>query len=116
MVIYNVTVQVEDAIQEEWLHWMRSSHIPDVLATGLFARCNLMRVVSDEDQPATFAVQYECADLATLERYRQDHAPALQRDHTERYKGRFVAFRTVLERIEGLEATAGVAPRSDANH
>lgn len=115
MVIYNVTVQIEDAIREEWLDWMRTRHIPDVLATGLFARCNLMRVVSDDDRTATFAIQYECPDLATLERYRTEFAPALQRDHTERYKDRFVAFRTVLERVDTLE-TAEVRPGgSEAN-
>lgn len=103
MVIYNVTVQIDQSIREEWLDWMRSRHIPDVLATGMFTRCNLMRVLSDDDQTATFAVQYECVDLASLERYRAEFAPALQRDHTERYKDRFVAFRTVLERVETLE-------------
>lgn len=116
MVIYNVTVQVDNAIQEEWQSWMRTRHIPDVLATGMFFRCNLMRVVSDDEQSTTFAVQYECADLATMERYRRDYAPALQRDHTERYKDRFVAFRTILERIDALEAPTVSPSGSDANH
>jgi hypothetical protein len=29
--------------------------------------------------------------------YQRDHAPRLQKEHSEKYKGKFVAFRTLLE-------------------
>jgi len=34
------------------------------------------------------------------EKYQAQHAPALQADHTNKYKDRFVAFRTLLEIVE----------------
>jgi hypothetical protein len=34
MILYNVTVSVDPEIHDEWLAWMKSKHIPDVLATG----------------------------------------------------------------------------------
>ncbi|MDP4855379.1 MAG: DUF4286 family protein, partial [Schleiferiaceae bacterium] len=36
MYTYNVTVNVDDSIHAEWLHWMRSIHLPVVLATVMF--------------------------------------------------------------------------------
>jgi len=42
-------------------------------------------------------VQYTCADMATYERYRDEHAPRLQAETQKHYGGRFAAFRTLLE-------------------
>ena len=36
MLLYNVTVIIEDAAAEEWLQWMQEIHIPEVMATGKF--------------------------------------------------------------------------------
>jgi hypothetical protein len=35
-----------------------------------------------------------------LKKYQEIEAPALQADHNQRYKDKFVAFRTILEEIE----------------
>jgi hypothetical protein len=40
-VLYNVTVNVSDEVLSEWLQWMESTHIPEVLATGFFIQRNL---------------------------------------------------------------------------
>ena len=37
MLVYNVTVKVNTDIHEEWLEWMKKTHIPEVLATGYFS-------------------------------------------------------------------------------
>ena len=34
MYIYNVTTNIDESVHDEWLHWMKEIHIPDVLATG----------------------------------------------------------------------------------
>jgi hypothetical protein len=98
MLLYNVTVKIDQQIAEEWLSWMRSVHIPDVLATGCFQEHRLARLLSmeEEDDP-TFTIQYLCPNQETLNRYFEDHAPALQRTHKERYHERFVAFRSIME-------------------
>lgn len=97
MIIYNVTVNVDADIAQEWLHWMRTVHIPDVMATGLFLDNRVCRVLNVEDEGHTYAIQYTCADMATYERYAEVHAARLQNETRKRYEGRFVAFRTLLE-------------------
>jgi len=36
MIMYNVTVMVEESLSNDWLDWMNQTHIPDVMATGFF--------------------------------------------------------------------------------
>lgn len=98
MISYAVTVSIDADIAEEWIQWMRSVHIPDVLATGLFRGARMMRVT---EPPAaarpTFRFEYTLADRDAFDVYQREHAPRLQADHTERYAGRFEASRSVAE-------------------
>ena len=97
MIIYNVTINVDHEVHDEWLEWMKHTHIPDVMATGLFLDSRICRVLADDDGGITYAIQYTCADMATYERYRDEHAPRLQVETQEHFGGRFAAFRTLLE-------------------
>jgi hypothetical protein len=102
MILYNVTVNVENDVREEWVEWMKSVHIPDVLQTGYFSGHTFLKLLNEEagGSGTTYAVQYHCPSLAHLQRYLEQEAPRLQREHIERYKGKFVAFRTFLETVE----------------
>ncbi|MBK0404256.1 DUF4286 family protein [Adhaeribacter sp. BT258] len=101
MIIYNVTVSIENSVAEEWLKWMKEVHIPEVMATTYFIKSQIARVMEDEDHGGTsYAIQYTARNLEDLMEYQRDHAPALQAKHSERYKDRYVAFRTVLEIID----------------
>lgn len=98
-IIYNVTVNIDHDVHDEWLVWMREVHIPDVMATGLFLESRMHRVLADDEGGLTYAIQYTAADMVHYERYRDEHAPRLQADAHARYGGRFAAFRTLLEVI-----------------
>lgn len=102
MIIYSVTISLDSTIEADWVKWMKEVHIPDVMATGCFVESHIQRLLdppSEVPGAATFNVQYGCASMADYEKYRDQHAAELQVDHTERYKDRFVAFRTILQRI-----------------
>ena len=101
MIIYNVTVKIDTEIHAEWLQWMQTVHIPDVMKTGYFHNNQIAKVLGqDESDGFTYAIQYTCDDLKTLEEYQEKAAPALQKDHTARYQGKFVAYRTLLELVD----------------
>lgn len=97
MIIYNVTVSVDTEIAFDWLDWMRSKHIPDVMATGMFLEYRILKVVTGENSGMTYAVQYTLESHAKLEEYQTRFAPELQKDHLARYGEKAIAFRTVLE-------------------
>jgi hypothetical protein len=95
--LYNVTVNVDQEIHDAWKSWMESTHIPDVLATGLFVGARLCLVMAEEDSGCTYAIQYQCPDLESYKLYQELHAPRLQAESQSRFGGKYVAFRTLLE-------------------
>lgn len=101
MLIYNVTIQLNQEIVSDWLDWMEQTHIPEVMQTGHFSEYQLLRLMDDKPEVSTFAVQYLCQGMDQLSLYQANHAPALQAAHRERYEGQFVAFRTLLEKVGG---------------
>jgi hypothetical protein len=98
MIIYNVTVNIDHSVHDEWLQWMKEKHIPDVVATGCFLEGNIFRVLVEEDQGTSYSIQYRSKSMDEINRYMKEFAPALQKEHTEKYKDKFVAFRTLLEK------------------
>jgi len=103
MIIYNVTVNIEESVEQEWLQWMKDTHIPDVMKTGMFLSSKMTHVlVEDQMGGKTYSIQYTCENKETLDEYEQKYAPALQKDHNDKYQGKFVAFRTLLEVIHEL--------------
>lgn len=101
MIIYSVTVSIDKLIKEEWLGWMQEKHILDVMATGYFQEYSIQEIIEPEPQAGshTYNIQYLCETIEIYEAYQQTAAPALQKEHTKRYKDRFVAFRTILKRL-----------------
>jgi hypothetical protein len=99
MILYNVTINIDEAVHEEWLQWMKETHIPDVLATGMFIENRICRIQAYEEGGISYAIQYVAPDQAHYDRYQQEFAKKLQAEHTARYKGKFAAFRTILEVI-----------------
>ena len=98
MILYNVTVNIDPQVHDEWLDWMRNVHIPDVLKTGLFTDNKLFRVLSvEENEGYTYSIQYFLKSMDDYETYRQQFAAKLQAEFKERYEGKFAAFRTLLE-------------------
>jgi len=97
MIIYNVTINIEDDVHDEWLKWMKEVHIPDVMRTGYFLESRLLKVLADDPQGTTYSFQYTASNMADYEEYRTKHAPRLQKEVADKFAGKFVAFRTLLE-------------------
>lgn len=100
MYIYNVTTNIEDSVHDQWLKWMKESHIPDVLATGKFLSAKMCRVLVEEDMGGiTYSVQFTTVDQETLLAYYADEAPGLRQEALRLFPNKFVSFRTELEVI-----------------
>ncbi len=101
MIIYNVTINIDHAVHDEWLKWMKEIHIPEVMRTGLFLENRMMKVLGDEESGGvTYSVQYTCKNMGDFKQYENMFAPELRRTHLEKYRDKFVAFRTLLEIID----------------
>lgn len=101
MIIYNVTVNIDADIHDDWLRWMKEKHIPDVMNTGKFIEYKICKVLTrqEDETGVTYAIQYTCKSMDDFEKYQKEDAPRLQQEHSNRYKDKFVAFRTLLEQV-----------------
>jgi len=101
MLLYNVTVNVDHEIENEWFEWMKDIHIPEIMETGCFVENHIYKLlqVDPEESGSTFSIQYFAKSILQVNDYLENFAPKLREDHNNRYKNRFVAFRTVLEQV-----------------
>jgi hypothetical protein len=100
MLIYNVTIGVDKAIELEWLEWMKEVHIPEVMNTGLFTSNKIYKVVGvDEDESASYAIQYSALSLFEIDEYLKKFAPHLREESNKKFGDKQMAFRTLLEEV-----------------
>ncbi len=97
MILYNVTINIDHDVHDEWLQWMKSKHIPDVLNTGLFIENRICRILAEEEGGKSYSIQYLLKNMADYNTYQDEYAANLQLEHTQKFEGKFVAFRTILE-------------------
>lgn len=98
MVIYNVTIKIDWSIAEDWLRWMKQTHMPEMMDTGCFSKFQLVRLLQvDEEEGPTYAVQYYANTLTKYDEYLKDHAPALRQKTIDEWGDKFIAFRTLMQ-------------------
>jgi hypothetical protein len=100
MMLYNVTVGIDQTIEAEWVPWMKEVHIPAVLATGMFLHAKMYKVLHDNpDGSISYSVQYFANSIVEIQAYLEQHAPRLVEAHKQKFRDKHVAFRTVLEEV-----------------
>ena len=99
--MYNVTLSVEEEILEEWLEWMKSEHLPEVMATGKFVSNAMYRIFNHEasDKSNNYSVQYLANTMHDYDDYVKNYGPALRQKTIERFGDKVLAFRTLLEKV-----------------
>lgn len=100
MLIYNVTINIDESVHDQWLQWMREKHIGEVLATGKFTSARLIRVLIEEQMGGvTYSIQYTTDCKETLQSYYDEDAPRLREEGIRLFGDKMHAFRTELEII-----------------
>ncbi|TAH22487.1 MAG: DUF4286 family protein [Cytophagales bacterium] len=101
MILYNLTINIEDESHDRWLKWMREIHIPEVMQTGYFTHYKMFKLLtSAQDNTGTnYAIQYFCESMEKFNEYEKKHAPALRADVDKHFQGKYYTFRSILEEI-----------------
>ena len=100
MYIYNVTINIDETVEKEWLTWMQS-HIPEVLATGRFISAKMAQVLVEEEMGGvTYSIQYTAKTREDLDNYYKHDAEKLRSDGMKLFADKMLAFRTELKVVE----------------
>lgn len=100
MLLYNVTIGIDRDSEEEWLRYMRETHIQAVLNTGLFVGHKMYKVLHDQDDNTiSYSVQYFAKTIEDVRQYLETFAPALIEEHRKKFHNRHVTFMTLLDEV-----------------
>lgn len=99
MIIYNVTTKPHYSISGDWLQWLKEEHIPDIINTGCFTHAMVLQLLEpvDDSSAPTYAVQYFAESKALYNAYIENHSIAMRQKAIDKWGGKFIAFRSVLQ-------------------
>jgi len=101
MIIYNVTIKVDESIAQHWLQWLLNEHIPDVMHTSCFVDYKVVRLLEvDDDDGPTYAIQYYAKSKSDYNRFIEMYAATLGQLSFEKWGERFIAFKSVMEVVK----------------
>ncbi len=103
MILYNVTINIDTSVEQDWLSWMKETHIPDVMNTGCFTKNIVCKINAESEGGTSYSIQYFCHSQKELDLYMDTYAKKLQTEHALKFQGKFVAFRTLLDVIHTHE-------------
>lgn len=98
MIVYNITVKIDPAIEAAWIQWQHQEHIPEIMASGMFTQWKMFRLLEQDDtEGMTFVIQYFAPSLENYNRYIEEYAAVLRQKAFDKWGNRFIAFRTIME-------------------
>lgn len=101
MIIYNVTLNIDDSIHDKWLTWIMEKHIPEVMETGKFFKAKIVKVLIVEEMGGTtYAIQYFAESMEKLQAYYNEDAPRLREEGARLFGDKMLAFRTEMELLK----------------
>ena len=100
MLLFNITVGIDQDVEDQWIQWVKAEYIPAVMNTDLFSSYKLYKVLhGSEDGTISYSIQCLAKNIENVNAYFEHHAPALQEKLRGRFRDKHVAFMTLLEEV-----------------
>lgn len=98
MIIYNVTIKVQEPIKDKWLAWLNDEHIPEVINTGCFTHAVVLQLLEvDNSEGPTYAIQYHAESKGLYNNYIENHSARMRQKSFDKWGDKFIAFRSVMQ-------------------
>lgn len=97
-ILYNITMQVENKITEEWLSWMQQVHIPGMMGTGCFVKHQLLKIMNNEfEDEQTFAIQYFATTIYKFNQFEKNFLAQELKKISDKWNAAVIFFTTTME-------------------
>lgn len=98
MKIYNITFIVEDSVQEDWLKWVKETHIKMVLDTCCFSSARFSKICShNEPNAKNFSIQFFTEKENGISEYLNNYAPKIKHEIITTFKNKVLFFETEMD-------------------
>lgn len=106
MVIYKVKIDIKREIESEWVKWMSSVHIPEVINTGYFINYSFLKLLRNgakvNKEKPTYEIIYYCKKIQDFNNYESLNATALRKKHARKYGDNIIAAERSIYEYEDL--------------
>ncbi|MNK22677.1 hypothetical protein D3C87_409580 [compost metagenome] len=97
MLLFNVTVIVEEASAAEWLEWMKEVHIPQVMETESFVSHRLLKIVDSPNEGISYCVQFIAENDTKYQSFLSSHEKQFIAEIYAKFPNKLVVFSTLME-------------------
>ena len=88
MILYNITIIIEESIQDRWLEWMNTEYIPGINATNLFASNRMLKVLDSPNEGVTYCLQFIADDFGKYKDYQENFAPQFENKQHQKFENK----------------------------
>jgi hypothetical protein len=100
MILYNVTLILENEIQNDCLCWLQKMQIPKAMDTGYFISNRLLKVLDSPNEGLTYCIQFVSESVQKLNEFKQKHGGILESDIPQEFNNKLVIFPSIMEFID----------------
>ncbi|HEY0898563.1 MAG TPA: DUF4286 family protein [Sphingobacteriaceae bacterium] len=102
MILYNITIIIDDAIERDWVSYIQGSYIPQIMGTGAFVSNRLLKVLDSPNEGYTYCLQFIAEDLSKYHNFQNDFFAPIQAAHQQQFENKFVSFSTIMEYVDTI--------------
>src|SRR5690606_41503497 len=97
-ILFNITMQFEEQILDEWLTWVQQHHIPAMMGTGCFIKHQVLRLMAEDDlAEPTYAIQYYASSIFKFNQFDSIFRDPLLKNISDKWNNQVMYFTTTLE-------------------
>jgi hypothetical protein len=100
MILYNITIIIEEGVENEWLNWVNTNFVPEALSTNLLVSSRLLKVLDSPNEGFTYCLQFIADNIHNYNEFKNLHAVKILDAHTIEFKNKSVFFSSVMEFID----------------
>ena len=102
MILFSLTVNIDNDIENEWLEWMRQTFIPSLWLTGFFEEKRFLKLLNEESEAngITYSLQFTLEGIGRMKEFEANHLQDFRKMLYGKYSGKLVDFFTILEKVD----------------
>lgn len=102
MFIYNITVLIDESIEQNWLSWIKTNYVQAVMDTGFFQSGQVLQVTDSPNEGLTFCLQFRTNEISALQSYQNLYAPKIEGEHQQAFVNQLVTFSSIMKIIDEI--------------
>lgn len=90
---------MDEAIENQWLDFMRNEQIPAIMKTGWFNSYKILTILDSPNEGVTYCVQFFTDKQSNYDFFKAQHLYNFHVKHNAKFENRFVLFNTLMREV-----------------